>query len=247
MKKIVGLALVLMTAMAALSATHENYRSLEELDKIDRSAAIPISEKTARINSPEYKILCDTGYDLKYADKLIPYIENVLRIDVLSAYAELDVFLIPEDPSSIEKFTIDSGYSFIPLREGTISFKIYLYDSRSETLYETEADFCCSLPQESNFNISIYSGSPEFGKVFTRTDVYAKFINLPVRGILAYTVSDENNNIIAYTPSWWTIYDSIILFADDNNTPGRYTFTGITYDQRQEDLCYVKKDFEILE
>ena len=54
MKKIVGLALVLMTAMAALSATHENYRSLEELDKIDRSAAIPISEKTARINIPEY-------------------------------------------------------------------------------------------------------------------------------------------------------------------------------------------------
>ena len=153
MKKIVGLALVLMTAMAALSATHENYRSLEELDKIDRSAAIPISEKTARINSPEYKILCDTGYDLKYADKLIPYIENVLRIDVLSAYAELDVFLIPEDPSSIEKFTIDSGYSFKSIKYAPkASFESSIHSAKFLPLEKIPSKGAINCPQNSLFS-----------------------------------------------------------------------------------------------
>ena len=172
----------------------------------------------------------------------MPYTKNYLLLDVVSAYYELDAFLIPKDPSSVADLDEEyEGFTFTPLKEGKISFRIYLYDQNSNVLYSTDADFYCFLPTKSNLDVNIYSGSPEFGKAFTHTDINARFN--PYQDLYGYAVFDENNNIVAYPYSRWRSHFSVIIDERYNNKPGKYTFIGIIYD---EAFYYVKKDFEIL-
>ena len=246
MKKIISLVIVMMIAMTALFATDLNYKSLKELEKVRKTTATLINEKTARINNPTYEICCYAKGYPKYSDNLIPYIVNFLVIDVVSAYSELDVFLMPKDPSSIGDLENESyEFSFTPLREGTITFNVYLYDQKTEALYRTEVDFYCSLPSEDNCNVNIYSGSPEFGKVFTGTDVQAKIGTY--QDIYGYVIFDDNNNIIEHSDSSWYSRNPIILHSKYNNKPGKFTFISIVYNENYEKFCYVKKDFDIFE